>query len=73
MHCSDTMPGALAKGNVIAQWMPWWAWLRLFLCLFKHGPQVAQLQAAAFNITMELKHEPKAADIVIQFVLLLGN
>ena len=27
----------------------------------------------ALNITMELKHEPKAADVVIQFVLPLRN
>ena len=45
----------------------------MFLCLFKHGPQVSQLWHATLNITMEGKHEPKAADIVIQFVLLLRN
>ena len=33
------------------------------------GPQAAQLQQAPLNITRESKHEPKAADVVIQFVL----
>ena len=28
-----------------------------------------QLQEAPLNITVELQHEPKAADVVIQFVL----
>ena len=32
-----------------------------------------QLQEAALNITMELKHETKAADVVTQLVLTLGN
>ena len=34
---------------------------------FSHtkGPWAAQLQEAPLNITMELKHEPKAADVVI--------
>ena len=45
----------------------------MFLCLFKHGPQVSQSLQATLNITMELKHEPKAADSVIQFVLPHGN
>ena len=45
----------------------------MFLCPFKHGPQVSQLLKAILNITMELKHEPKVADSVIQFVLPLGN
>ena len=42
---------------------------------FSHtkGPRAAQLQEAPLNITMELKHEPKAADVVIQFVLPLRN
>ena len=33
---------------------------------FSHtkGPWAAQLQEAPLNITMELKHEPKAADVV---------
>ena len=48
-------------------------WLRMFLCLFKYGPQAPQLLQATLNITMELKLEPNAADIVIQFVLLLGK
>ena len=48
-------------------------WLRIFLCLVKDGPQVSQLLHVTLNITMELKHEPKAAGIVIQFVLLLGD
>ena len=30
-----------------------------------------QLQEAPLNITVELQHEPKAADVVIQFVLRL--
>ena len=47
-------------------------WLRIFLCLLKHGRQVSQLLPVTLNITMESKHEPKAADIVIQFVLPLG-
>jgi hypothetical protein len=29
------------------------------------GPWAAQLQEAPLNITMELKHEPTAADVVI--------
>ena len=45
----------------------------MFLCLFKHGPQVSQLQQVTLNITIKLKHELKAADVVIPFVLLLGN
>ena len=35
--------------------------------------RISGLQQAALNITMKLKHEPKAADVVIQFVLPLGN
>ena len=45
----------------------------MFLCLFKHGPQVSQLREATLNIAMELKHETKVADIIIQFVLSLGT
>ena len=45
----------------------------MFLYLFKHGPQVSQLLQVTLNITMELKHEPGAADFVIQIVLPLGN
>ena len=37
------------------------------------GPRAAQLQEAPLNITMKLKHEPKAVDVVIQFVLSLRN
>ena len=37
------------------------------------GPRAAQLQEAPFNITMELKHEPKAANVVIQSVPPLRN
>ena len=48
-------------------------WLRKFRRLLKHGPQVSQLLQATLNITVELEHEPKAADIVIRFVLPLGN
>ena len=47
-------------------------WLGMLLCLFKHGPQVSQLLQATLNITVELKHEPKTADSIIQFVLPLG-
>ena len=34
---------------------------------------VSQLQEATLNITIELKQEPKAADVAIPFVLPLGN
>ena len=44
----------------------------MFLCLFKR-PQVSKLQEATLNITMELKHELKAADTVTQSVLPHGN
>ena len=33
----------------------------------------AQLQEAPLNIAMALKHEPKAADVVIQLVLPFRN
>ena len=35
------------------------------------GGLFSQLHEAPLNITVALEHEPKAADIVIQFVLLL--
>ena len=44
-----------------------------FLCIVQPGPKALQLQEAALNITMKLKHETKAADVVIQLVLTLGN
>ena len=34
-----------------------------------NSPWAVQLQDAPLNITVELQHEPKAADVVIQFVL----
>ena len=34
-----------------------------------NSPWAVQLQEAPLNITVELQHEPKAADVVIQFVL----
>ena len=33
------------------------------------SPWTVQLQEAPLDITVELQHEPKAADVVIQFVL----
>ena len=34
-----------------------------------NSPWTVQLQEAPLDITVELQHEPKAADVVIQFVL----
>ena len=34
-----------------------------------NSPWTVQLQEAPLNITVELQHEPKAADVVIGFVL----
>ena len=34
-----------------------------------NSPWAVQLQEAPLDITVELQHEPKAADVVIQFVL----
>ena len=34
-----------------------------------NSPWTVQLQEAPLEITVELQHEPKAADVVIQFVL----
>ena len=41
--------------------------------ILRLGPKVLPLQEAALNVTMELKHETKAVDVVIQFVLTFGN
>ena len=43
----------------------------MFLCLFKHGPQASQLREALYH--QEIEAGTKAAEIVIQFVLPLGN
>ena len=37
------------------------------------GAKVLRLQEAALDITTECKHETKAADVAIQFVLTPGN
>ena len=41
--------------------------------LWKNCGKAAHLQEATLDIIMELKHAPKAADVVIEFVLRLGN
>ena len=41
--------------------------------MVEYDPLASQLQELALNITVKLKHEPKAEDIVIQFVLAPGN
>ena len=50
-----TKPPEASRSNTSAQ-----VWLRAFPGLFKHDPQVPQLQYATLNIAMELEHEPKA-------------
>ena len=49
------------------------SWPIFFLGIVQLGPKALQLQEAALNITMELNHETNAADVVFQFVLVLGN
>ena len=41
------------------------------LCIVQLRPK--ELQQAAIDIIMECKHETKVADVVILFVLTLGN
>ena len=48
-------------------------WLMVILCSTQLGRTASHMQEPALNIIRELKHETKAADVIIQFVLTLGN
>ena len=45
----------------------------VFLCIIQHGAKALPFQEAALDITVEVQHETKAADVVIQIVLRLGH